>query len=161
MIILYPISYFMCKYLLFKNCNFHFCASLHFSNIQTTLLSSPHIGHLTLSSPLLLPLNFHVPNINHDNQGLLCELHCYIYFSLSHSCLMFQYKARYTFFSNFSFCLWAILHLVLIVWHAFFNSFPSVSNRMHPRPIWRKSVNGPLIYCFTLRDGTTVFGPSI
>jgi len=103
MLILYAISYFICQHLLFKNCNFHFCTSLHFGNLQTTFLTSPHIGHLPLSTPLLLLLNFHVPNLNHDNPGLLFELHSYMYFSLSHSCLMFQYKSIYIYISIFLF----------------------------------------------------------
>jgi len=75
---------------------------------------------------------------------------------------MFQYKARYIFYQFFFLSLRRIiLHLVLIVWHACFNSFPSLSNQMYPRPILIKLVNGSLIYFFALRDCTTVFRPSV
>jgi hypothetical protein len=92
------------------------------------------------SAPVFLPLSFYISRLNHTSWILSFKLHWYIYIYI-YICIylspFFSYSSmRLKIFSFiFSDCLWISLRLVLVTWHAFFKSLPSLSNQMYSSPV--------------------------
>jgi hypothetical protein len=114
-------------------CSLHFHVSLYFNCMSFS--SSLCWGASMFSPPLLTPLNFKVPNLNHtiQFQWHISPSTMYIHFSS----LTPLYVSKHFFapiFSAFD-CLCTSLHLIYVIWHSSLNSLPFLLNQIHSSPV--------------------------